>query len=240
MTKTKTTNLIEETTTPDDGPHADVEITHEAPKDATPKLSTRRIPRPEKIAPTVHVGHDNDRRRHVHYNAACPACRLDDKARREPGPHISEEELYRTIFLIPDFAPERRIAEIYVQRTYPGAQNIGSSLNYQLVPQMPDIQIVVVARRPEPGHSLTPHVKQQLRIDNKWEEIQVPPEELVHEVLESAPITVGDSVQVSPMSLTTHSMVNTDELVERLAEVSPGYRIFRQNPPDQLIVLQAE
>lgn len=236
---TKTTKNQTEETTSDNGLDADL-ITHDAPKDATPKLSTRRIPRPEKIAPTVHVGHDSDRRRPIHYNSACRACQLDDKARREPGPHIPEDELYRTIFLIPDFAPERRIAEIYIQRNYPGAQNIGSSLNYQLVPQMPDIQIVVVARRPEPGHSLTPHVKQQLRIDNKWEEVQVPAEELVHEVLESAPITVGDSVQVSPMSLTTHSMVNTDELVERLAEVSPGYRVFRQNPPDQLIVLQAQ
>lgn len=236
---TKTKNQIEETTTSDSGLDPDL-ITHDAPKDATPKLSTRRIPRPEKLAPTVHVGHDSDRRRAIHYNAACPACQLADKARREPGPHVPEDELYRTIFLIPDYAPERRIAEIYVQRNYPGAQNIGSSLNYQLVPQMPDIQIVVVARRPAPGHSLTPHVKQQLRADNKWEEVQVPPEELVHEVLESAPITVGDSVQVSPMSLTTHSMVNTDELVERLAEVSPGYRVFRQNPPDQLIVLQAQ
>lgn len=240
MTTKTTKNQIEETTTPDDGPHAEVELTHEAPKDATPRLRTQRLQRPEKIAPTVHVGHDNDRRRKIHYLASCPACRLDDQRRRAPGPHVPEDDLYRTIFLIPDFAPERRIAEIYVQRNYPGAQNIGSSLNYQLVPQMPDIQIVVVARRPQPGHSLTPHVTTRLKQDNKWEEVQVPPEDLVHEVLESAPITVGDSVQVSPMSLTTHSMVNTDELVERLAEVAPGYRVFRQNPPDQLIVLQAE
>jgi hypothetical protein len=221
-------------------PTDDDQITHEAPKDATPRIKAPKIPRPQRLAPTVHVGHDNDRRRKQHYVASCPACQLDDKARRSGGPHVAEDDLYRTIFLIPDFAPERRIAEIYVQRNYPGAQNLGSSLNYNLVPQMPEIQIVVVARRPEPGHSLTPHVRQQLRVDNKWEEIQVQPDELVHEVLESAPIMVGEAVQVSPMSLTTATTVNTDELVERLAEVAPGYRVFRQNPPDQLIVLQAE
>lgn len=210
------------------------------PKDATPRIKAPRIPRPERIAPTVHVGHDNDRRRKTHYVASCSACQLEDKARRAPGPHVADEDLYRTIFLIPDYAPERRIAEIYVQRNYPAARNIGSSLNYQLVPQMPEIQVVVVARRPEPGYSLTPHVTKRLREDNKWEEVQVAPDDLVHEVLESAPILVGESVSVSPQSLTTHAQVNTDELVERLAEVAPGYRIFRQNPPDQLIVLQAE
>jgi len=222
-------------------PTDDDQFTHEAPKDATPRIKAPKIPKPARLAPTVHVGHDSDRRRKQHYVASCPACQLDDKARRtSESASIPEEDLYRTIFLIPDFAPERRIAEIYVQRRYPGAQNIGSSLNYNLVPQMPEIQIVVVARRPEPGHSLSPHVRQQLRVDNKWEEVQVQPEQLVHEVLESAPIQVGDAVTVSPMSLTTATQVNTDELVERLAEVSPGYRIFRQNPPDQLIVLQAE
>jgi hypothetical protein len=210
------------------------------PKDATPRIKAPRIPRPERVAPTTHVGHDADRRRKMHYVANCSACQLADKARRVGGPHIPDEDLYRTIFLIPDFAPERRIAEIYIQRNYPAAQNIGSSLNYQLVPQMPEIQIVVVCRRPEPGHALRSHVIKRLREDNKWEEVQVPPEDLVDQVLESAPILVGESVHVSPMSLTTHTMVDTNELVERLAEVSPGYRIFRQNPPDQLIVLQAE
>jgi len=222
--------------------HDDAFTDIEPPKDATPKLKTSRIPRPARVAPTTHVGHDADRRRHTHYVQSCSACQLADKARRDQQgePQIPDDDLYRTIFLIPDYAPERRIAEIYIQRRYPRAANVGSSLNYELVPQLPDIQIVVVCRRPEPGYTLTPHVKQQLRIDNKWEEVQVPPEDLVHEVLESAPITVGDSVIVSAMSLTTASRVNTDELVERLAEVTPGYRIFRQNPPDQLIVLQAQ
>lgn len=238
MTKT-TKNPIEETTTDEGGLDPDL-ITHEPPKDATPRIKAPRIPRPARVDPTRHVGHDSDRRRHIHYLSSCPACQLADNARREPGPHVAEDDLYRTIFLIPDYAPERRIAELYIQRNYPGAQNQGSSLNYHLVPQMPEIQVVVVARRPKPGYSLTPHVTKRLREDNKWEEVQVQPDDLVHEVLESAPILVGESVSVSPQSLTTHSQVNTDELVERLAEVSPGYRIFRQNPPDQLIVLQAE
>lgn len=212
------------------------------PKDATPRIKAPKLPKPQQLAPTVHVRHDNDRRRHRHYVPDCPACQLDDAKRRDMSqpPQIPTDDLYRTIFLIPDYAPEHRIAELYLQRRYPGAVNIGSSLNYNLVPQMPEIQVVVVCRRPQPGHVITPHVRMRLRIDNKWEEEQVPLTELVDEVLEAAPIVVGDAVEVSAQSLVSAAQVNTDELVERLAEVAPGYRIFRQNPPDQLIVLQAE
>jgi len=242
MTKAKKSEEHEPDLEPPPMDAHDNAFTDEGPKDATPKLKTSRLPKPARIAPTVHVGHDVDRRRYMHYVHSCSACQLEDKARRDMSnpPQVVEDDLYRTIFLIPDYAPERRIAEMYVQRRYPGASNIGSSLNYELVPQLPDIQIVVVCRRPEPGYTLSPHVRPRLRADNKWEEEQVPLEELVPEVLESAPITVGESVQVSAMSLTTAARVNTDELVERLAEVTPGYRIFRQNPPDQLIVLQAQ
>jgi hypothetical protein len=212
------------------------------PKDATPRIKAPKLPKPQQLAPTVHVRHDNDRRRQRHYVADCPACRLDDLKRRDMSqpPQVGAEDLYRTIFLIPDYAPEHRIAELYLQQRYPGAVNIGSSLNYNLVPQMPEIQVVVVCRRPVPGHEITPHVRKVLQADNKWIEESVPLTELVPEVLESAPIVVGDAVEVSAQSLVSASQVNTDELVERLAEVAPGYRIFRQNPPDQLIVLQAE
>lgn len=212
------------------------------PKDATPRIKAPKLPKPERLAPTVHVRHDKDRRRHRHYVADCPACRLDDERRRDmtQPPQVADDDLYRTIFLIPDYAPEHRIAELYLQKRYPGAVNIGSSLNYNLVPQMPEIQVVVVCRRPLPGREITPHVRKVLQADNKWTEEQVPLSELVPEVLEAAPIVVGDAVEVSAQSLVSASTVNTDELVERLADVAPGYRIFRQNPPDQLIVLQAE
>lgn len=228
------------TTSPTDDPGFSEDA---PPKDATPRIKVPKIPKPARVAPTTHVGHDLDRRRHMHYVQNCSACQLDDAKRRDRtgDPQIPDEDLYRTIFLIPDFAPERRIAEMYVQQRYGArATNIGSSLNYNLVPQMPEIQVVVVCRRPLPGYLLTSHVRMRLKPDNKWEEEQVPLQELVPEVLESAPILVGESVQVSPMSLTTATVVNTDELVERLAEVTPGYRVFRQNPPDQLIVLQAQ
>lgn len=212
------------------------------PKDATPRIKAPKLPKPKRLAPTVHVRHDKDRRRKRHYVADCPACRLADDRRRDMSqpPQVSDEDLYRTIFLIPDFAPEHRIAELYLQKRYPGAVNIGSSLNYNLVPQMPEIQIVVVCRRPQPGGEITPHVRKVLQADNKWTEEQVPLSELVQEVLEAAPIVVGDAVEVSAQSLVSATVVNTDELVERLADVAPGYRVFRQNPPDQLIVLQAE
>lgn len=212
------------------------------PKDATPRIKAPKLPKPQLLAPTVHVRHDTDRRRKRHYVAECPACQLDDAKRRDLSqpPQVAPDDLYRTIFMIPDYAPEHRIAELYLQRRYPGAVNVGSSLNYNLVPQMPEIQVVVVCRRPQPGHEITPHVRMRLRADNKWEEEQVPLTELVGEILEAAPITVGDCVEVSAQSLVSAAQVNTDELVERLAEVAPGYRVFRQNPPDQLIVLQAE
>lgn len=178
----------------------------------------------------------------MHYVAHCSACQIDDAKRRnrESEPQIPDEDLYKTIFMVPDHAPENRICDLYLRARYPSAVLIGSSFNYNLVPQMPEVQIVVVCRRPLPGKLLTPHSRRELGIDNKWQEVAVPIEELEPEVLESAPIVVGDAVSVSPMSLVSAAMVNTDELVERLAEVARGYRIFRQNPPDQLIVLQAE
>lgn len=214
----------------------------EAPKDATPKMARApKIPKPERIAPTTHIGHDLDRRRAIVYSSACPACQLDDAKRRAmTEPQVADEDLYRTIFLIPDYAPERQIAELYLRQRYPNAENIGSSLNYRLVPQMPEIQIVVVCRRPAPRQKLTPPMRSILRPDNKWEEVAIPHEELLPEVLESAPILVGDAVVVSPRSLITEQQTDVSELVERIAEVSPGYRVFKQNPPDQLIVLQME
>jgi hypothetical protein len=105
---------------------------------------------------------------------------------------------------------------------------------------MPEIQVVVVARRPRPGHQLTPYLAKVLRADNKWEEVAVPHDDLVPEVLESAPILVGDTVKVSAQSLIMEQQVDVSELVDRLAEVALGYRVFKQNPPDQLIVLQME
>lgn len=195
----------------------------------------------ERDTEVRHIGHDLDRRRKIHYSSACPACQQDDQKRRDATePQIPDEDMYKTIFLIPDYAPERQIAELYLRRRYPNAENVGSSLNYKLVPQMPEIQIVVVCRRPLPRESLTPAQTQELRADNKWIDMAVPHADLVHEVLESAPITVGDTVVVSARSLISEQQTDVGELVERLAEVAPGYRVFKQNPPDQLIVLQTE
>jgi hypothetical protein len=204
-------------------------------------MKVSRIPKPAYVAPTTHIGHDLDRRRKIIYSSACPACQLDDEKRRTAEePQVKDEDLYRTIFLIPDYNPERQIAELYLKRRYPGAVNVGSSLNYKLVPQMPDIMIVVIARRAKPGYQLTPFLSKVLRADNKWEDVAVPHSELVAEVLESAVILVGDTVKVSPQSLIMEQAVDVSELVERIAEVAGGYRVFKQNPPDQLIVLQME
>lgn len=209
--------------------------------DATPKMARAyKLPEPLPVDPKQHVGHRVNKREQ-HYQASCPACQAEDEARRTAKePQIPASELYRTIFFIPDHQPEHNIALAWVKRRYPGAPNVGSSINYHLVPQMPDVQIVVVCRRMPPGHELTPHERAQLRADNKWIDVPTPMADLLPEVLESAPLLVGDYCDVTENSLLAAGRVVVDRLVDALSDVAPGYRVFKGNPPDQLIELKAQ
>jgi len=206
---------------------------------ATPKLRGYKVPAPAPVDPTKHAGHEVNRRK-AHYVASCPACQREDEERRSATePQIPADELYRTIFLVPNYQPEHNIAMAYIKRRYPAAPNIGSSINYQLVPQMPEIQIVVVCRRVAPGFEITPYQTAQLRADNKWVDVPTPMAELLPEVLESAPIVVGDYCDVTQNSLVQEGAINVDRLVDALADAAPGYRVFKGNPPDQLIELKS-
>jgi hypothetical protein len=169
----------------------------------------------------------------------CPACQADDDARRElKQPQIPDQDLGRTFFLVPDYAPERDIAVMYLKQKYPRAKNIGHEINMQALPYVQGAQVVVVCRRPRPNTELTPIGKLELMKDGKWKEVKTPIAEMVPEVLESAPIGVADSIAVSQPSVFVPSTVSTDELLERLTDVAWGYRVFRQNPPDVMVRLE--
>lgn len=198
--------------------------------DPTAPATSARVPQPAQHRHPRAAGRD------AVYSDACPACIAADEARRKAKtPQISAEDLPRTFFLIPDYSPERETCVEYLRRTYPKSRNIGSEVNLQALPYVTGAQIVVVCRRARPGEDLAPTFKLELMADQKWKEIKQPINSLLLDVLESAPIGVAESIAVSQPSVFVPSTVSTDELTERLCEVSPGYRMFKQNPPDVMI-----
>jgi hypothetical protein len=188
-------------------------------------------------APAIqHRYHPRIAGRDALYWFECPACIAADEARRNAtAPQISDADLSRTFFLVPDYTPEREVCVEYLKRTYPRTKNLGSEVNLQALPYVTGAQIVVVCRRPRPGQELAPTFKLELMQDQKWKEVKQPIVSMLGDVLESAPIGVADSIAVSQPSVFVPSTVSTDELVDRLCEVCPTYRMFRQNAPDCMI-----
>lgn len=173
--------------------------------------------------PSVKHRHTNDE----HYQYTCKACRLADAERSRPGfCAISEEDLARTTFLIPDAPYDSLVCRAYLMEKYPDAPYIGSSLDLaKLGGWAEGEQIVVVRRDTWPK----PHGVSQTRekdVEGKWQYLDVDPTTLIGEVVESAPVNVKLTIQLSAADRFTKSQLNIRPFISRLSELmAHPYRI---------------
>lgn len=162
-----------------------------------------------------------------HYQFTCRACRAADAERSRPGfCALSEDELPRTTFLVPDSEYDALVCRAYLMEKYPDATYIGSSLDLAKLGGWADGEQIVVVRRDvwpkQPGVSKT----REKDVEGKWIYADVPPEALISEVVESAAIDVKKTIQVSVPDRFTKSQLNIRPFIARLSELmAPPYRI---------------
>lgn len=201
-----------------------------------PVLNTKQ-PTAAAVKPMPPHKHPRDMRRHIVYAPSCQACRrLDDE--RAPVP---AEDLERTIFLVPEFIPEKQISTVYLQQRYGEDTDliIRDKFDLKLMARLMKAQIVVVVRRSRGGKPVKSHVRFEHREDGRQYEVQIPHVELIGDIIESAPIPVSDCVDgPEALGMFDEAMLDTAELIERLQEVAVPFRVAAPNPPDSLVKIK--
>lgn len=180
--------------------------------------------------------HPRDMRRHIVYSPSCQACRRLDEERAPVPP----EDIERTIFLVPEFIPEKQISTVYLQNRYGEDTEliIRDKFDLKLMARLMKAQIVVVVRRSR-GKPVKSHVRFEHREDGRQYEVQVPHIELIGDIVESAPIQVSDCVDgPEALGMFDEGMLDTAELVERLQEVTVPFRVAAPNPPDTFVKIK--
>jgi len=188
----------------------------------TPAVNAPSTP-PSVQAVTYKHKHTNDEA----YQHMCKACRAADAARSRPGfCSVKEEDLARTTFLVPDSPYDGRVCRAYLAEKYPDAPYIGSSLDLaKLGGYAEGEQIVIVRRDPwpkQPGACMTREKDEE----GKWVYTDVDPATLIGEVVESAPVNVKLTVQLSAADRFSKSKLDISPLTRRLGELMAfPYRI---------------
>jgi len=175
--------------------------------------------------------HPRDQRRHIVYNATCALCRQLDRE-REP---ISVEDIERTVFLVPEFQPERQICGAYLAKRYGDDANliVRDRIDLKLLARLMKAQIVVCVRRSVTSRPVKSHTQMLKDTDGRTIEVARPYEDLIDEVIESEPLQVIDCVAGAvELGMFDEAVLDTDELVERLQELAYPFRAMRLNPPD--------
>lgn len=168
--------------------------------------------------------HTNDER----YQNSCKACRAEDAERSKPGVRsISEDELVRTTFLIPETAYDNSVCRAYIASKYPDAQYIGSQLNLATISGWPAGEKIVVVRRDTwpklPGPSMRKELDEE---EGKRVYVDIPPETYISECVESAPLDVHSTMVATAADRFTKAKLDLKPLVARLSELMPPpYRI---------------
>lgn len=161
------------------------------------------------------------------YLSTCRACRAADAERSKlDAVNYDEDALEHVTFIVPETQSDQEICKAYIFKKYPQAKYIGSALDLSQVPAWPDGELIVVVRRdtwPKPPSSRLVRKKDA---EDKWETVQRPDEEMIHECVESAPIDVRKTIVAVKGDRFTKATVDTMPLVRRLAEhMPPPYRI---------------
>lgn len=177
-------------------------------------------------AQTKPVGHKHTNP-DTNYQHTCKACRAADAERSKPETHsVSEDDLERTTFLIPESPYDNAVCRAYLSAKYPDAQYIGNSLDLQKVAGWPDSEQIVVVRRDTWPKTPGKGFRKEKDEMGKWIDIPIEPETYISEVVESAPVLLRDAREVTKADRFTKSQTNMAVLLRRLAELmAPPYRI---------------
>lgn len=171
------------------------------------------------------------------YQHTCKACRAADAERSRPGfVALTDEELERTTFLIPEVPFDALVCRVYLTEKYPDARYIGSSIDLAKLGGWADGEMIVVVRRDTWPKQPGPGTKREKDVEGKWEYIDVAPELYVHEVVESAPIDVKRTILLTAADRFTKSLLNINPLIARLAEqMALPYRIDLPRHPNDTV-----
>lgn len=183
--------------------------------------------------PTIKHRHTNSE----HYQNTCRACRMADAERSRPGYcAIAEKDLGRTTFLVPDTPYDALVCRAYLTEKYPDARYIGSSLDLGKLGGWAEGEQIVVVRRdtwPKP-HGVGS--KREKDVEDKWEYIMVPPETYIPEVVESEPVDVKRTIELTQADRFTKSQLDIRPLLQRLSELMPlPYRIDLPRHPNDTV-----
>lgn len=143
-----------------------------------------------------------------------------------------------TVFLLPDLDYDKRVINLYLKQKYKGipAQYIDSQVNSQAIPFVRDLAFVVCVRRAKEDEVPGPdHEDYEDPKSGKIRSRPIKPETYIHEVVESAPIRVGDHVKIERGTMFAPVETNLRPLIQALSDAAYPYRVSSQNKPDFMI-----
>lgn len=173
------------------------------------------------------------------YQNSCPVCRAADAARSKLEVRaIPEDDLVRTTFLIPESTFDQAVCRAYLAHKYPYAQYINSQLDISRVAHWEDgEQIVIVRRDTWPKNPAPSQKKVKDTEEGTVYYAEVPPETLMHEVVESEPVDVRKLCVVKKADRFTKAETDKHPLIQRLAELMPlPYRIDLPRHEDDVLM----
>lgn len=165
----------------------------------------------------------------------CPGCIHADKERMAAPPTLKEEDFARTVFLLPESAYDSKVARAYLYARYGDSPvNLGPSVNLSRVTAVRGAQIIVINRRRFDGKACGPADRRELDDEKKWASIAVPAETYVDEIVESAPVIIGDLVEETPQTMfSAEAPQDLAAIVDHLSQlVAPRYYIACPLHPD--------
>lgn len=153
------------------------------------------------------------------YLNTCKGCRAADAERSALDKRsVSEDDLERTTFLIPETGYDNAVCRAYLSHKYPDARYIGSTIDLAKLGGWPlGDRIVVIRRDTWPK---APGVGQRREKDeeNKWVYIDIPPETYIAECVESEPIDVHATMVTTKGDRFTQGAMDWRPLIARLCE----------------------
>jgi len=210
------------------------DIDAQAPKKAMEAVARRRAP---KVDPTEHdhgdgrcmepwIDEDGRRRtrpaqgRVPKYVFSCKACQAEDRKRLDAPATLTEDDAENTVFMIPENATDAKVAREYLKKRYPGMELfIMDTIRPERLALRPGSKVVVLSRRALPGaRGVGLAIKQSEDKEGRIVDVQVPPEEHIAEIVESAPVVVAECVASSSATMFEDATVDISELGHRLGE----------------------
>lgn len=172
-----------------------------------------------------------------HYQQTCKACRAADAERSRPGfCALSDADLERTTFLIPEMPYDALVCRAYLTEKYPEARYIGSSIDLAKLGGWADGEQIVIVRRDTWPRPPGPGQKREKDVEGKWEYLPIPVETFVSEVVESAAIDVKKTIQLTAADRFTKSQLDIRPLLARLSELmAQPYRIDLPRHPNDTV-----